>query len=76
MWSKLTIKTPERRRWRRSGVFIVNFENIYTCSSFPIVNFEHVTAGWKVAIIVLTVIILLRSKASETNVFCLHCSCL
>ena len=25
--SKLTIKTPERRQWRRSGVFIVNFEN-------------------------------------------------
>ena len=26
--SKLTIKTPERRQWRRSGVFIVNFEQI------------------------------------------------
>ena len=26
--SKLTIKTPERRDWRRSGVFIVNFEHI------------------------------------------------
>ena len=26
--SKLTIKTPERRHWRRSGVFIVNFEHI------------------------------------------------
>ena len=24
--SKLTIKTPERRQWRRSGDFIVNFE--------------------------------------------------
>ena len=24
--SKLTIKTPESRQWRRSGVFIVNFE--------------------------------------------------
>ena len=23
--SKLTIKTPERRHWRRTGVFIVNF---------------------------------------------------
>ena len=31
MCSKLTIKTPERwqwRRWRRSDVFIVNFEHI------------------------------------------------
>ena len=26
--SKLTIKTPHRRQWRRSGVFIVNFEHI------------------------------------------------
>ena len=26
--SKLTIKTPERRQWRRSGLFIVNFEHI------------------------------------------------
>ena len=26
--SKLTIKTPERRQWCRSGVFIVNFEHI------------------------------------------------
>ena len=28
MFLKLTIKTPERRQWRRSGVFIVNFKNI------------------------------------------------
>ena len=26
--SKLAIKTPERTQWRRSGVFIVNFEHI------------------------------------------------
>ena len=26
--SKLTIKTPERRQWCRSGVFIVNFGQI------------------------------------------------
>ena len=25
---KLTIKTPERHHWRRSGVFIVDFEHI------------------------------------------------
>ena len=25
---KLTVKTPERRHWRLSGVFIVNFEHI------------------------------------------------
>ena len=28
MSSKLTIKTPERRQWPCSGVFIVNFEDI------------------------------------------------
>ena len=26
--SEITIKTPERRQWRRSGVFIVNFEQV------------------------------------------------
>ena len=25
---KLTIKKPERCQWRRSGIFIVNFEHI------------------------------------------------
>ena len=39
---KLTIRTPERRHWRRSGVVIVNFEQantgwvIYTGKSFLI----------------------------------------
>ena len=28
MWSKLTVKAPEKRYERRSGVFIVNFEHI------------------------------------------------
>ena len=26
--SKLTIKIPERRHWRRSGIFIINFEHV------------------------------------------------
>ena len=26
-YSQVTIKTPERCQWRRSGVFIVNFEH-------------------------------------------------
>ena len=59
--SKLTIKTPERRCWRPSAVFIANFENIshlvlvcmYVCKIYltsvknnvTIVNFEHVIAG-------------------------------
>ena len=43
--SKLTIKIPERRHWRRSIVFIVNFKHS-TLSSVCTVNFEQVNAGW------------------------------
>ena len=28
MYSKLTTKTPEQRQWRRSAVFIINFEHV------------------------------------------------
>ena len=28
MCLKITLKTPERRQWRRSSVFIVNFEHV------------------------------------------------
>ena len=28
IFSNLTVKTPERRHLRRSGVFIINFEHI------------------------------------------------
>ena len=43
--SKLTVKTPERQ-WRRSSVFIVNFEHISTpCFSVFIANFEQVNSG-------------------------------
>ena len=38
MFSKLTVKTPERRRWKYLTPF----------SSVSIVDFEQVTAGWKV----------------------------
>ena len=41
--SKLAVKTPKRCHWRRYGVFIVNFQHIFTpCSSFFIVNLEQV----------------------------------
>ena len=41
--STLTIKTPERRYWRHSGVFIVNFEHI--SHLFSSVSF-HVFVCW------------------------------
>ena len=41
--SNLTLMTPERRQWRRSGVFFVNFEHIFTPSwTVFIVDFEQV----------------------------------
>ena len=44
--SKLTIM-PTKRRHRRFGGFIVNFEHIsHFCSSIFIVNFEQVNADW------------------------------
>ena len=44
--SKLTIKTPKRRHWRRSGVFIVNFEHI--SHPFSSVSIVMVTTSWKI----------------------------
>ena len=37
--SKLTTKTPEQRQWRRSGVFIINFEQIsHIALVFPLLT--------------------------------------
>ena len=38
--SELTIKTPKRRHWCRSGVFIVNFEHFTPYPIVSIVNFN------------------------------------
>ena len=47
MCSKLIIKTPERCHWRRSGVFIVNFEHIsHLFPSVFVVDFEQVNVVW------------------------------
>ena len=35
---KLTTNTPERRQWRRSGVFIVNFEHVNADSKPKVSN--------------------------------------
>ena len=37
--SKLTIKTPERRQWRHSGVFVVSIKHIS--------HFEQVNVSWE-----------------------------
>ena len=44
--SKVTLKTPELHQWRRSGVFIVNFEHISNfAKNVSIDNFEQVNVG-------------------------------
>ena len=44
IYPKLTIKTPERRHWRRSGVFIVNFEHISHLVLFLLLTLKLVSA--------------------------------
>ena len=55
--SKLTIKKPERRHWRRSGVFIVDFEHmshlalmflflIWTCNCRLVVTLRKCQYHW------------------------------
>ena len=39
---KITIKSPERRHWCHSGVFIVNFGHISYLFSVSIAKFEEV----------------------------------
>ena len=49
---KVNNKTPEQRHWRRSYVFIVNFEHIshlFLCVF--IVDFEQVNISWGEAFI-------------------------
>ena len=46
--SKLTIKILERRYWRRSGIFIVNFEHVsHLVLVFLLLpSSRQITAGW------------------------------
>ena len=42
---KLTIKIPEQRHWRRTGVFLVNFVRISNIFLVLILDFEQMLAG-------------------------------
>ena len=44
--SKLSTKKLERRQWRRSDVFIVNFEHISLFSFASIVDFQQANVSW------------------------------
>ena len=61
--SKLTIKTPERRHWRRSCVVIVNFEHFTPYCSVSVANFEQVNAHWE--LICLKIRFILEAKFGE-----------
>ena len=43
--SKLTIKTPERRHWRRPGAFLLTLNIFHTFFSASVVGFEQVNAS-------------------------------
>ena len=44
---KLTIQSPEWRRWCRSGVFIVNSKHFTPFSSVSIADFKQVSVSWE-----------------------------
>ena len=48
MGSKSTIKTVERRQWRRSGVFIVNFEQVNVSWAVAIPKVRQLERGERV----------------------------
>ena len=43
--SKLTRKSPERHKWRRSGVFVVKLEHFSPFFSVSMVDFEQITVS-------------------------------
>ena len=49
--SKLTVKTPERRHWRRSGIFIVNFNHIsHFFLEFLLLTLNKLNVSWEAII--------------------------
>ena len=70
--SKINNKNTSEWRWRRSGVFIANFEHIsyFTpCSSVSIVDFEHAIADWVITYIITFSIVKKRNSKTKFN-FC------
>ena len=59
--SKLTIRIPEQYHWRRSGVFVVSFEQILlTVLVFPLLTLNNLTpSGIKLLHIVKNLFLLL-----------------
>ena len=68
--SKLAKKTLGRRYWRRSGAFIVNFEQILHCSVVSFADFEQVNASW-----VSNKMLIKHIKQKQMFSFIFHNSC-
>ena len=66
MCSKLTMKIPERRQWRRSGVFLVNFEHISHLSLVGLLLNLKRLAG-KTIVIILTSIYFNSDQMKDIN---------
>ena len=52
--SNLTIKTPERRQWRRTCVFIVNFD--HTFFQYFFVYLEQESVRWECDVYILIMV--------------------
>ena len=53
IWQKLTMKTPERRHFRRSDIFTVNFEHIlHLFLVFLFLTFEQVNVSCDISYLV------------------------
>ena len=71
--SEVTIKTPERRRWRL-GVFVVTFEHIlHVFLVLSFVDFEQVNVNWVVSLNLLhPFLVLLCFNPFQGNIFFMY----
>ena len=70
--SKLTIKISERRRWRRSGIFIVNFEHISDLCLEFLLSTEQVNAAWDSKIFIKLDTITFRREFRNPSNICVE----
>ena len=66
--SKLTTKTPERRHWCRSGVFIVNFKHISHLVLVSVINVEQVIVRIGCFIVVFAIEKVFKRMIKQTAV--------
>ena len=70
IYPTLTVKAPEQRHWRRSGVFIVNFQHIsHLFLMLLLLDFEQVDVNW----FTLNLHLLITSKLLFENILLSSC---